>query len=71
MTVSSESAWGRLLGLGALLTASIDSHMALGAITYNVEVHLADHDRQVYESIELKLARHNEVDLGEHQARYS
>jgi uncharacterized protein YaeQ len=32
--------------------------MALGATIYNVEVDLADHDRQIYESIELTLARH-------------
>jgi uncharacterized protein YaeQ len=32
--------------------------MALGATLYNVVVDLADHDRHVYESIDLKLARH-------------
>ncbi len=32
--------------------------MALGATVYNVVVDLADHDRHVYESIDLKIARH-------------
>ncbi len=32
--------------------------MALGATLYNVDVDLADHDRHVYESIDVKLARH-------------
>jgi len=32
--------------------------MALGATVYNFDIELADHDRQVYESLALRVARH-------------
>src|SRR5687767_174195 len=32
--------------------------MALGATIYNFDVELADNDRQVYESVALRVARH-------------
>ncbi|MBP9947502.1 MAG: YaeQ family protein, partial [Vicinamibacteria bacterium] len=32
--------------------------MATGATVYNIDIDLADADRQVYESISLRLARH-------------
>ena len=46
-----------MIARGPATGVTISSPMALGATIYNVDVELSDTDRQVYESVELRVAR--------------
>src|SRR5688572_31277128 len=47
-----------MIARGPRAGVTISSLMALGATIYNFDVELSDSDRQVYESLALRVARH-------------